>query len=46
MQATWNQPVAEVAVFSNDFASWRARPSQVTVLWHQYSLPGRYIPLN
>src|SRR5215218_4056140 len=28
MQATWSQPVAEVVVFSNDFASRRARPSR------------------
>jgi hypothetical protein len=26
MQATWSQPVAEVVVFSNDFASRRERP--------------------
>jgi hypothetical protein len=28
MQAIWSQPVAEVVVFSNDFASRRARPSR------------------
>jgi hypothetical protein len=26
MQATWSQPVAEVVVFSNDFARRRERP--------------------
>ncbi len=28
MQATWSQPVAEVVVFSNDFAGRRARPGR------------------
>jgi hypothetical protein len=28
MQATWSQPVAEVVVFSNDFANRRDRPKR------------------
>jgi hypothetical protein len=29
MQATWSQPVAEVVVFSKDFARRRERPRQL-----------------
>ena len=34
MQATWSQPVAEVVVFSNDFARRRVRHSPPTFQWH------------
>ncbi len=39
MHATWSQPVAEVVVFSNDFASRRARPRRP---WVSAQVPLRH----
>ncbi|MFZ2015474.1 MAG: hypothetical protein WAV00_16780 [Nocardioides sp.] len=33
MQATWSQPIAELVVFSNDFATRRERPRRPWATW-------------